>query len=87
MSLLRLTDISMDIYDMTEKDQLEIFFERMQERPSYSGPNVMGTAFTKDNYNGYKNSYGINYKGSSTKSNYELRAYLTELERRNNKND
>lgn len=72
-------------YDINENKKIELFFDRVQERPTYKGVATNGLRYTTDYYDGYKNSYGIAYKGTASKSNYELRAYTTILDRWNNK--
>ncbi|TCL36843.1 outer membrane receptor for ferrienterochelin and colicins [Anaerospora hongkongensis] len=65
-------------YDMAEGKNLDVFFERMSEHLKSDFDDD-----SRDFYTNKRNSYGVNYRGTNSRGNYELRAYSNELEKNN----
>lgn len=65
-------------YDMAEGKNLDVFYERMSEHLKSDFDDD-----SRDFYTNKRNSYGVNYRGTNSRGNYELRAYGNELEKNN----
>lgn len=65
-------------YDMAEGKNLDVFYERMSEHLKSDFDDD-----SRDFYTNKRNSYGVNYRGTNARGNYELRAYSNELEKNN----
>jgi outer membrane receptor for ferrienterochelin and colicins len=65
-------------YDMAEGKNLDVFYERMSEHLKSDFDDD-----SRDFYTNKRNSYGVNYRGTNSRGNYELRAYSNELEKNN----
>ncbi|CUH97705.1 putative secreted protein [Propionispora sp. 2/2-37] len=65
-------------YDLAEGKNIDVFYERMSEH-------LKTTDYTDDGGREYftntRNSYGLTYRGRTTRGNYELRTYYNELEK------
>lgn len=65
-------------YDLAENKNLDIFYERMNEKLKSDFDDG-----SRDFYNNTRNSYGIGLRGRTVRGNYELRTYYNELEKNN----
>lgn len=67
-------------YDVAEGKNIDVFYERMSEHLKTADLPDDGN---REYFTNTRNSYGLTYRGRTTRGNYELRTYYNELEKNN----